>query len=71
MAPESMVSRPLMQRSKVLLPEPLLPMMAITSPGSTLSETPFSTWLLPKDLWTWSMAMSGMEFPLQRFAVLR
>ena len=30
--PSSMVSRPLMQRSSVLLPEPLLPMMAMTSP---------------------------------------
>ena len=39
-----------MQRSSVLLPEPLLPMMAITSPRSTSRSMPFSTSFAPKDL---------------------
>ena len=39
-----------MQRSSVLLPEPLLPMMAITSPRLTSRSTPFSTSFVPKRL---------------------
>ena len=42
-APELIVSSPLMQRSSVDLPEPLLPMIAITSPGSTSRSMPLST----------------------------
>ena len=37
-----------MQRSSVLLPEPLWPMMAIISPLATSNETPLSTWFAPK-----------------------
>jgi hypothetical protein len=36
-----------MQRRKVLLPEPLAPMMLITSPLFALSDTPLSTSLSP------------------------
>ncbi len=36
-----------MQRRKVLLPEPLEPMMLITSPAFAASETPLSTSWLP------------------------
>ena len=45
--PDWMASSPLMERSSVLLPEPLRPMMATTWPLSTLRSTPLSTWLLP------------------------
>ena len=47
-----------MQRKNVLLPEPELPMMLITSPACAVSDTPLSTSLLPKRLWmllTWSL----------------
>ena len=40
-------SRKLMQRRKVLLPEPLEPMMLITSPSFAFSDTPLSTSLSP------------------------
>jgi hypothetical protein len=39
---------------KVLLPEPELPMMLITSPAWAVSETPLSTSLVPKRLWMFS-----------------
>jgi hypothetical protein len=39
MVPLSGRSNPLMQRSSVLFPEPLRPMIAATSPGSTVSDT--------------------------------
>ncbi len=38
-----------MQRKRVDLPAPEGPMMAMTAPRSTLSETPFSTSTAPKD----------------------
>ena len=38
--PSSNTSRPLMQRSSVLFPEPLLPMMAMTSPTATSRSVP-------------------------------
>ena len=41
----------LMHRKNVLLPDPELPMMLITSPAWAVSETPLSTSLLPKRLW--------------------
>jgi len=41
----------LMQRRKVLLPDPELPMMLITSPARASSETPLSTSLDPNRLW--------------------
>ena len=45
---------------KVLLPEPLEPMMLMTSPALAVSETPLSTSWLPKRLWmswTWSLML--------------
>src|SRR3989337_2684919 len=69
--PSSMVSSPLMQRSSVDLPEPLLPMMATTSPGSTSMEIPFSTSLSPKRFFTSVMAMSDIELPFQELARFR
>src|SRR5688572_8740244 len=57
-APSSKDSRPLMQRSSVLLPDPLLPMMAMTSPRATVRSMPLSTSLAPKRLrsdWMWTM----------------
>jgi hypothetical protein len=41
--PDDGVSRKLMQRSMVDLPEPEPPMIATTSPSQARSETPFST----------------------------
>ncbi|MNO01362.1 hypothetical protein D3C81_2214810 [compost metagenome] len=46
-APSSGVSRKLMQRRKVLFPDPDEPMMLITSPFRADSEMPLSTSLLP------------------------
>src|SRR5690606_35511116 len=43
-----------MQRSTVLLPEPLCPMMATISPLRTLRSTPLRTWLSPNHLCTLS-----------------
>ncbi len=40
-------SRKLMQRRNVLLPEPLAPMMLMTSPARADSDTPLSTSLSP------------------------
>jgi hypothetical protein len=37
----------LMQRRKVLLPEPLEPMMLTQSPACAVSDTPLSTFMLP------------------------
>src|SRR5580704_8426764 len=37
-----------MQRSSVVLPEPLGPITTTASPGATESDTPRSTWLAPK-----------------------
>ena len=48
--PEFGVSKRLMQRRNVLLPEPLEPSMAITSPSCAVTETPFSTSRSPKRL---------------------
>ncbi|MNN58064.1 hypothetical protein D3C81_1730910 [compost metagenome] len=47
MAPSLGVSRKLMQRKKVLLPEPLAPIKLITSPVLALSDTPLRTSWLP------------------------
>ena len=48
--PLSICSSRSMQRSAVLLPEPLAPMIAIISPRATSNETPSSTWFEPKRL---------------------
>ena len=53
-------SNPLMHRNSVLLPEPLLPMIAITSPGATLRSMPLSTSFAPKLLR--NPAISTMPF---------
>ncbi|MNR47533.1 hypothetical protein D3C85_1666440 [compost metagenome] len=47
MVPLCGCSSMLMQRRKVLLPEPEEPMMLITSPAWAVSETPLSTSWLP------------------------
>jgi len=52
MRPPSIFSRWLMQRMKVVLPEPEGPMMQTVSPGSTSSVTPLSTSSRPKRLTT-------------------
>lgn len=51
-----------MQRRNVLLPEPLAPMMLITSPAFAFIDTPFNTSLSPNFLWrlsTVSLYMLG------------
>src|SRR5882757_1889123 len=63
--PDWQISSPLMQRSSVLLPEPLRPMMATTCPASTLSDTPFRTSTGPKRLCTSSMTTAGMHCPFK------
>src|SRR5258708_33745801 len=47
-----MVSSPFMQRSSVLLPEPLRPTIATICPSRTSSETPSSTFSGPKNFVT-------------------
>src|SRR4051794_25522306 len=61
MLPDWYVSNPLIQRSRVLLPEPERPMMATTSPLAMSSETPFSTSLAPKLFLTSRMLTSDIE----------
>src|SRR5258708_3347303 len=60
-----------MQRSSVLLPEPLRPMIATTWPASTLSDTPFRTSTGPKRLCTSSMTTAGMHCPFKVAAETR
>ncbi|MCY1427849.1 hypothetical protein D9M71_437120 [compost metagenome] len=45
------ISSKLMQRSRVLLPEPLAPIRDTTPPSWAVSETPLSTSNWPKRLW--------------------
>src|SRR3954463_10740729 len=63
------VSSPAMQRSKVLLPEPLRPTMATVWPRSTSKPTPSSTRNGPNSLitsWTRTTASpSGIGLPLE------
>src|SRR5688500_14779964 len=65
MLPRSIFSSPLMQRSAVLLPDPLRPISATTCPFSTLSEIPCSTLSVPKLLWTSSTSTCDMELPFE------
>src|SRR5271155_38520 len=65
MVPLSGRSSPLMQRSKVLFPEPLRPMIATTSPGSTASDTSASARCAPKRLEMLFNAKSGIDAPLE------
>src|SRR5262252_3357921 len=65
MRPPWMDSRPLMQRSIVLFPEPERPMMAMISPGCTASETRSSTVLAPNRLTTSCNSTRDTKCPLQ------
>src|SRR5690606_16881823 len=71
MRPSSWVSRPLMQRSSVDLPEPLLPMMATTWPDSIFRSMPFRTCSAPKRFSTPSSRTSDIEPPFQPAAEQR
>ena len=52
-----------MQRSKVVLPEPLGPTMTTTSPGATRRSMPWSTSNLPKNLCTsWTTTLPSARF---------
>src|SRR5450755_914588 len=68
--PPCTVSRPAIQRSSVLFPEPLRPMMATVWPLATLKPTPLSTRRGPKSLTTFSIrtmdSSAGMGPPFQR-----
>ncbi len=59
----SNVSRPASTPASVLLPEPLGPMMAWTSPAGTASESPLRISLPPTRAWRPSMASSGAPPP--------
>src|SRR5690242_3324727 len=67
--PACTVSRPAMQRNRVLLPEPLRPTMAATWPGATSKPTPSSTRSGPNSFTTfliWTMgSAAGMGLPFQ------
>src|SRR6266851_1424042 len=65
MVPLSGVSSPLMQRSSVLLPEPLRPMIATTSPGSTTSETSSRARCVPNRLEMLFNAKIGIDAPFE------
>src|SRR5512143_3668842 len=52
-------SRKLRQRRKVLLPDPLRPIMTTTSRGITDSETPCKTCSSPNHLWSLSTVTIG------------
>src|SRR5260221_6867543 len=68
MTPLSGVSSTLMQRKSVLLPEPLAPMIATTSPASISSVTSCRTWCVPKALEMPFNAKIGIDAP---FEILR
>src|SRR5690242_7919525 len=67
--PACTVSRPAMQRSRVLLPEPLRPTMAATWPCATSKPTPSSTRRGPNSFTTFSIrtiaSAAGMGFPFE------
>src|SRR5882757_658831 len=70
MRPPCTVSRPAMQRSSVLLPEPLRPTTATVWPRATSKPTPSSTRSGPNSFTTFSMrtmeSAAGMGSPFQR-----
>src|SRR5208282_6087821 len=70
-SPRSGNSRPLMQRSSVVLPEPLRPMMATTSPLSIVSDTSSSATCAPKRLQMPLNAKIGIDAPFKGAAELR
>src|SRR5262249_8270753 len=53
-----------MQRRKVLLPEPELPIMAMTSPSLAETEMPFSTSSWPNRLCRSSTTSAGVAAPI-------
>src|SRR4030065_157776 len=64
--PEEGSSRKFKQRSKVLLPEPLRPMITSTSLGVTEKDTPFRTCRSPNHLCkfsTWIISLSFIGMP--------
>src|SRR5271154_3465978 len=67
-SPLSGTSRPLMQRSSVVLPEPLRPMMATTSPLSIVSDTSSSATCVPKRLQMPFNAKIGIDAPFKSSA---
>src|SRR5450830_1766699 len=72
MSPESTRSSPLRQRSKVLLPDPLRPMMAIICPFWTSRETPLRTCTGPKLLCkSLMLTIADMQFPFKVLAQRR
>src|SRR5450830_7167 len=72
MSPESMRSSPFRQRSKVLLPDPLRPMIATIWPFCTSSETPFNTLFVPKLLCRLLMlTIADIQFPFKVLAQRR
>src|SRR5260370_20131979 len=58
-------SSPLITRRSVLFPEPLRPMTATTSPGSTASDTSSSARCAPKRLEMLLNAKSGIDAPFE------
>src|SRR5688572_29755383 len=64
-SPPSIVSSPFMHRSKVLLPDPLLPMRATISPSAISIETSRSTTVDPNDLRAFLILTSDMNFRLK------
>src|SRR5882757_4977727 len=69
--PLSAVSRPLMQRSSVLLPEPLRPMIATTSPVSISSEISLRTLCPANALEMPFNAKRGIDAPFEMLAEQR
>ena len=54
--PESGRIRPLITLMRVVLPAPLEPMRASTSPAATAKSTWSTAWVSPKDLQSWEVA---------------
>ena len=61
-APSDGRSRPEIVRSVVVLPAPLEPMSATSSPVATVSDTPCSARMLPYQTWT-SVSSSTARLP--------
>ena len=59
------ISRKLMQRRNVLLPEPEAPIIDTTSPSWAVSETPFNTSKTPKFLCKSSTTTAGWPLVLR------
>src|SRR5215212_6641653 len=63
-------SSPLMQRRRVLLPEPERPIIAMISPASIASEMFSRTVISPNRFVTFEISTSDMEFPFEYAAPL-